>query len=184
MTETPKYIVIKKKNNVELRRYSGYIKAEVKIEKGSYRSAIYRGFRDLAGYIFGDNTSNQEISMTSPVQVSEGQKIAMTKPVTVTGDKGYHVSFIMPSKYTMATLPEPKNSAITLRDVEPKTIAAIGFSGFYRKGKVEKAKKRLRNWLDNEGIPIKGEFTAAAYNPPWVPWFLTKNEVMVEVDLV
>lgn len=183
MTETPKYSVIKKDGSIELRQYPAHIKAEVEIEESSYRGAIFKGFRILADYIFGANQSNKNIEMTSPVQVSEGQKIAMTKPVTISGDGTYSVAFIMPSEYTIETLPEPKDPSISISKVESKTMAAIRFSGFYRDGKVEEAKKHLGQWLEKENIQTEGIFIAAGYDPPWVPWFLARNEIMVSVSI-
>jgi hypothetical protein len=183
MTETPEYMVIRKDREVELRQYPAYIKAQVEIEESSYREAIFKGFRILADYIFGNNLGNKNIDMTSPVQVTEGQKIAMTKPVTISGEDVYSVAFIMPSQYTMATLPEPKNSGISFIKVESKIMAAIGFSGFYRDGQLKKAKKRLQQWLENENLQSDGAFIAAGYDPPWVPWFLARNEVMISVKM-
>jgi len=183
MTDTPKYLVLRKDGDIELRKYPPYIKAEVEIKDSSYREAIFKGFRVLADYIFGNNLGNKNIEMTSPVQISDGQRIAMTKPVTIRGDGIYSVAFIMPSEYTVETLPGPKNPEISFSKVGSTTMAAIRFSGFYRNGEVEKAKHRLKNWLDNAGILIEGPFIAAGYNPPWVPGFLARNEVMVEVCL-
>ena len=140
MTETPKYTVMRKDGDIELRQYPSYIQAEVEIEESSYRGAIFKGFRILADYIFGSNQGNRNIAMTSPVQVSEGQKIAMTKPVTVSGEGTYSVAFIMPSDYVLATLPEPKNSAISFSEIKPKTMAVIGFTGFYRKKRLIRQK--------------------------------------------
>jgi len=183
MTETPDYSVIRKDKDFELRLYPSYIKAEVEIEESSYREAIFKGFNVLADYIFGNNISNKKIDMTSPVQVSEGQTIAMTKPVTISGDDTYAVAFIMPSEHTLATLPEPKNPAISFSKVESRTMAAMEFSGFYRDGQVEKAEERLKQWLEKENIQIEGPFIAAGYNPPWVPWFLARNEILVAVRM-
>ena len=183
MTETPNYQVIRKENNIELRQYPEYVKAEVEIEESSYREAIFKGFRILADYIFGNNLGNKSIDMTSPVQVTGGEKIAMTKPVTISGEGKYSVAFIMPSEYSLETLPQPKNPTISFSKVDSKTMAAIDFSGFYRDGQVEKAKKQLKQWLDNKKIQTEGAFIAAGYNPPWVPWFLARNEVMVPVRI-
>lgn len=181
MTETPNYNVIRKDKGIELRNYPAYIKAEVTLDKISYRNALFKGFRVLAGFIFGKNASSQEIAMTSPVQVSNAQKIAMTKPVTITGGNAYTVTFIMPSKYSLSTLPIPVDPSVTFTKVTAHSMAAMRFSGFYREGKVRKAEGRLKQWLEDEGIRTVGNFIAAGYNPPWVPWFLARNEVMIEV---
>lgn len=181
MTETPNYVVLRKDKGVELREYPAYIKAEVTLENMSYRQAILKGFRILAGYIFGNNTSSDEIAMTSPVQVSNTKKIAMTKPVTISGDDAFTVTFIMPSQYSLSTLPTPNDPSVNFTEVKVHSMAAMRFSGFYWESNVRRAERRLKDWLDKEGIRTVGNFIAAGYNPPWVPWFLARNEVMIEI---
>jgi c-di-GMP-related signal transduction protein len=105
MTKTPKYSVIKKQNEIEIRYYPAYIQAEVVVDEKQYQSAIEKGFDVLAGYIFGKNVSKQKIETAAPVQTSRSEKIAMTTPVTVTGESSFTVAFIMPSAYTLETLP-------------------------------------------------------------------------------
>jgi hypothetical protein len=181
MTETPKYNVIKKANQVELRRYPAHIKAEVEVDSLTYQKAIYQGFSILASYIFGENTATEKIAMTSPVQVSNPQKIAMTKPVTVSGEGAFTVAFIMPAKYTLETLPKPKDLRIKLTQIDSEVMAALRFSGYFSEGKVRKAKQKLQGWIVQKGFEAQGEFIVARYNPPWVPWFLARNEVMIQI---
>lgn len=183
MTETPEYTVIKKEKGIELRLYPAYIKAEVDISDTTYRKAIFKGFSLLAGYIFGNNTKVEKIAMTAPVQVSSSQKITMTKPVTISGEGNYTVAFIMPSEYSLETLPKPNDAAIRFVRIESHTVAATRFSGFYRKRRVSRAKQRLNTWLGKEGLEGQGDFIVAGYNPPWVPWFLARNEVMVRIKM-
>jgi hypothetical protein len=181
MTETPKYAVIKKANQVELRRYPAHIKAEVDVVGLTYQKAIYQGFSILATYIFGDNTRTEKIAMTSPVQVSNPKKIQMTRPVTVSGDETFTVAFIMPAKFTLETLPKPKDHRINLTKIDSEVMAALRFSGYFSERKVRKAKGRLGDWLAQEGLEAQGVFIVARYNPPWVPWFLARNEVMIQI---
>ena len=42
MTETPKYSVSKKQNEIEIRQYPGYIQAEVTVEEKNYKSRATR----------------------------------------------------------------------------------------------------------------------------------------------
>jgi hypothetical protein len=181
MTETPKYSVIMKQDKIEIRQYPAYIQAEVVIDDEQYKSAIEKGFNVLSGYIFGNNVSKQKIEMTSPVQASQSEKIAMTKPVTVTGESGFTVAFIMPSAYTLDTLPQPKDSRVHFRLIPARSLAAIRFSGFFRQDTIQKNKQRLGQWLEEQGIETEGDFIVAGYNPPWVPGFLARNEVLIQI---
>jgi effector-binding domain-containing protein len=181
MTETPNYSVIRKEKDIELRQYPAHIKAEVDITETTYKKALYKGFNVLAGYIFGNNIKAEKIAMTTPVQVSQSQKIAMTKPVTITGDGNYTMAFIMPSEYTLETLPIPKEDGIRFTSIPQHTMAAIRFSGFFQEAKIKKSKQRLREWIEKEELETEGDVIVAGYNPPWVPGFLARNEVMIMI---
>ena len=181
MTETPKYSIIKKQNEIEIRHYPAYIQAEVVIDEKQYKSAVEKGFNILAGYIFGNNISKQKIEMTSPVQASQSEKIAMTTPVTVTGESSFTVAFIMPSSYTLETLPQPKDSRVHFRLVPSRSLAAIRFSGYFRQDTIDKNKQRLSQWLQEEVLETEGDFIVAGYTPPWVPGFLARNEILVSI---
>jgi len=115
------------------------------------------------------------------VQVSNPKKIPMTKPVTVRGDGTFWVAFIMPEKFTLETLPEPKNPRINLTEIGSGVMAALRFSGYFSENKVRKAKRRLQDWLAREGLEAEGDFIVARYDPPWVPWFVARNEVMIQI---
>ena len=181
MTETPKYSVIKKQEEIELRQYSGYIQAQVDVFANGYKSAIEKGFNVLAGFIFGNNVSQQRIEMTVPVQASQSQKIAMTTPVTVTGNDFFTVAFIMPSEYTLQTLPIPKDDRIHFTLISTHQMAAIRFSGYFRQENIRKNKERLILWLKEQGLEMEGDFIIAGYNPPWIPGFLARNEVLIKI---
>ncbi len=179
MTETPKYSVIQKDNEIEIRRYPGMIQAEVDVTARDYRSAIQKGFNVLAGYIFGNNVARQKIEMTAPVQASRSEKIAMTVPVTVRGDDRFTVAFIMPSAYTLETLPVPGDASIRFNPIPSHRTAAIRFSGYFNPETIRRNKERLSQWLERQGLETEGDFMIAGYNPPWVPGFLARNEVLI-----
>jgi effector-binding domain-containing protein len=181
MTETPKYTVTKKQGGIEIRQYSGYIQAEVTVVAEDYKSAISNGFNVLAGYIFGNNVSRQKIKMTTPVQASQSEKIAMTTPVTVTGEDRFTVAFIMPSEYTLETLPQPKDDRIQFKLIPAHQMAAIRFSGYFQQGRIQKNKNRLSHWLEELDVETEGDFIIAGYNPPWVPGFFARNEVLIKI---
>jgi effector-binding domain-containing protein len=94
----------------------------------------------------------------------------------------FSVAFIMPSEYTLESLPEPTTPDVRITRVKLRTMAALRFSGYFSERKVSKAKKQLERWVEKEGYQSIGEFIIARYNPPWVPWFLARNEVLVEIQ--
>jgi len=181
MTETPKYSLVRKQNNLEIRHYSAYIKAEIDVSGKNYKNAIESGFSVLAGYIFGNNVSRQKVEMTTPVQAVPSQKIAMTTPVTISGSDQFTVAFIMPSKVTLESLPIPKDNRIRFVAIPEHVMAAIRFSGYFNQKSINQHKVQLKQWLQTQGMETEGDFIIAGYNPPWVPGIFARNEVLVQL---
>jgi hypothetical protein len=180
--ESPQYKIIRKEKPFELRRYSPFITAEVKISAADYNDAANRGFGPLANFIFGNNIAKQKISMTAPVTAAPApEKIAMTTPVTVSGEKVYTVAFSMPNKYTLETLPEPMDNKISFKENPEKTMAVIRFSGLFNQKSFTRRIAQLRDWININGFKEIGEPLIAGYDPPFTPWFLKHNEVMIEI---
>jgi len=181
--EQPKYAVAVKDGDFELRRYEPYIVAEVRVS-GDQGQAVQQGFRKLAGYIFGGNAGKAKIAMTAPVaQQPEGQKIAMTSPVTHApdGQGRWTVQFMMPSSYTLNTLPKPNDGDIGFREEPAREMAVLHFSGVARDQNYRARTEDLRRWVVAKGLTVKGAAVLAQYDPPWTPWFMRRNEVLIEV---
>ena len=180
--EKPDYKVIQSEQNIEIRQYDPMIIAEVEVD-GKREDAIGDGFRLLADYIFGNNTVQQVISMTAPVQQKEIQKIAMTAPVQQqsTG-KSWRMSFVMPSKYSMDSLPVPNNNRVRLKEILTKKFVVIEFSGTNSNENVIEHENQLMNYIEANQIKINGSPNYAFYNPPWSLPFLRRNEVMIEIN--
>ena len=181
--EEPKFDVALREGAFEVRNYPSLIVAEVAVT-GEQKEAARRGFRLLAGYIFGGNKRRQSIAMTAPVaQTSTSEKIAMTAPVTQKLDAGtWTVQFTMPSAYTLETLPEPEDSKVRLRRVPPSRYAVLRFSGLATKREVAAKSEALLAAAKAHHLKPSGAVTLAQYNPPWTPWFMRRNEVMIELN--
>ena len=179
--EHPKYTLVERSGNIEIRDYAPMIVAETEVT-GDRREAIGKGFRLIADYIFGNNTASKKVAMTAPVTQQGSEKIAMTAPVTQQGDgKSWLVRFIMPSKYTMETLPKPNNAAVKLKEVPGKRFAVIRFSGMGGKESLDRHTKELEEFLSAKNLTPLSPPTYAFYNPPWTLPFLRRNEVLVEI---
>lgn len=180
--EKPDYKVIQSEQNIEIRQYEPMIIAEVEVD-GKREGAIGDGFRLIADYIFGNNTVKRDIAMTAPVQQQESQKIAMTAPVQQqsTG-RSWQISFVMPSKYSMESLPEPNNDRVRLKEILTKKFIVIEFSGTNSNENVIEHENQLMNYIEANQIKINGSPNYAFYNPPWSLPFLRRNEVMIEIN--
>ena len=180
--EKPDYKVIQSEQNIEIRQYEPMIIAEVEVE-GKREDAIRDGFRLLADYIFGNNTVQQVISMTAPVQQKENQNIAMTAPVQQQSmGKSWRMSFVMPSKYRLDSLPVPNNNRVRLKEILTKKFVVIEFSGTNSNENVTKHENQLMNYIEANQINIIGSPKYAFYNAPWTLPFLRRNEVMIEIN--
>ena len=100
--------------------------------------------------------------------------------------KTYKMAFFMPaSRFSKASdAPKPTNPDVTIKDVPARTLAVHTFSGNLRQAAIAERGERLRRALEADGVAAKegAEVMAAGYNPPWTPWFLKTNEVMLEVS--
>ena len=188
-TEEPEYTILNQVDNFELRRYDPQIVAQTWVT-GDQKQAGNKGFKILADYIFGNNTApggeSSKISMTSPVKMQpqradsdQSQKIAMTSPVAMQEQDGkWRVRFVMPSKYTMQTLPKPNNDEVIIIEVPAKTYGVIKFSGLTGEEKVATKTAQLKEWMQN--LNIVGTPEMARYNPPWTLPSMRRNEIMIE----
>lgn len=182
-TEEPPHTVLVSDGKFEIRQYAPTIVAEVKIT-GSMRRAGNSGFRPLADYIFGNNTTRSKIDMTAPVTRQKSEKIAMTSPVTRTRlDDVWIVAFVMPRDWTMDTLPVPNNPDVVLREVPGEIIAVVKFSGAGRERTFSEKHRSLEQWIADQGYQITGNPRFAGYDAPWVPAPFRRNEVMLPVAL-
>jgi hypothetical protein len=182
-TEEPKYAVLEKQPPFEIRSYAPMIVAEVQVE-GDLDEASSQGFRLIAAYIFGQNQIDEKIAMTAPVTVEDqsakSAKIAMTAPVGIESKSGkWTVSFVMPSEYTMESIPKPMSPQVQLRQIPAVKKAVISFSGFYNSQKVAEKTQELEQWMKSRDLQGLGSPNFARYNPPWTLPFMRRNEVMI-----
>ncbi len=196
--EEPKYTVLTTDDAVEVRQYAPMLIAEVLVE-GDMDEATNKGFRLIAGFIFGNNhgtgsADSEKIAMTAPVTVEpQATKIAMTAPVTVMpqveaeGGSDYEkastwrVNFVMPSQYTLANIPKPKNDAVQLREIPGKYFVVLGYSGFNNLSKIQRKIDEALAWANKKGMQIIGTPQLSRYNPPWTLPMFRRNEIMVEI---
>lgn len=184
MTEQQPYDVVAQHPGFELRRYPAHAVAEVVVD-GTFERAGNQAFRDLAGYIGGQNAGGTKVEMTAPVVQEAPSRIAMTAPVLqeVGEDPGrYVVAFVLPAGYSADTAPRPSNSRVTIRQVEPQLAAATRAPGRWTRASYTEAETALRASVQAAGFVITGPLRYARFDPPWKPFFLRRNEVVAPVQ--
>jgi effector-binding domain-containing protein len=182
--EEATYKVIKKDNQFEIRDYAPHILAET-VVGGNLEEAGNKAFNRLFRYISGGNRSRDKVAMTAPVsQEPIGEKIKMTAPVGQQRvQEKWAVSFMMPASYTLETLPEPEDPEVKLRQVPARRMAVVRYSGFWSEKGYLRHKLELESWIRDRGLTIVGDPIWARYNPPFTPWFLRRNEILIPVHV-
>jgi len=180
--EEPKFKVLEKDGGFELRQYAAHVVAETRVE-ADFEDAGSIAFRRLFRYISGNNVSQQKIAMTAPVTQSRGEKIEMTAPVSQVADgRAFLVAFTLPSTYTLATAPKPLDPTVQIREVPAQLMACWRYSGRWTAGNYRDNDMLLREHLKARGLITRGDAIFARYNPPFTPWFLRRNEVLIPVE--
>lgn len=174
MVENVRYDVVKKLETVEIREYPRILLGTVKGMPDN------EAFSILFDYIAGNNRFSKSIPMTAPVISEYGsEKISMTAPV-VSGRNSF--SFVMPSSYSVYTIPEPMDSRMVIEEVPERRVAVITFRGRTGPRTVQKRTEELLGLLRKHNIQTRDEPFLMRYNPPFTPGFLRKNEIGVQVD--
>jgi hypothetical protein len=186
--DAPRYIVVSKAKEYEIRTYERYVVAETIVE-GSRLAAVNAGFRILAAYIFGANTGKKKLAMNAPVGdtatgATEPTKLAMTAPVMTRNNSttSHVVSFVMPRGETIDTLPKPLDSLIVFNVVPEHTVAARSFSWYATEARIQAQKHELKSALIRDGIIIEGAISYAGYTAPFTIPFMEKHEVIVRIQ--
>ena len=168
--EQPKYKVVRKENDIEVRSYDKILMSSVKVYGNQY-NALRNGFQPLVRYIGAKERVSEKISMTAPV-------IQTTNDET----ENWTVSFAMPSKYNIDNLPKPANDDIYFEEIQPSLAAVIRFSGVADTSLLNQKASVLKRWLELNGYTESSSPKFLFYNDPTTPGFLRRNEVMIIID--
>lgn len=152
------YQVLKKEAAFEIRRYDAYMVMRV-------NRVSNKGFSTLFNYISGDNSKHQKIKMTVPVftDVKAENYIAFTMP-----------------KDKRKDFPSPNDPNIEIVEMPVKTYLSMTFKGAQRKA--VKALQVLQKYASDNQIVLQEEPVLLRYQPPFFPFFLKKNDLIVEIS--
>ena len=164
----PNYSLVSKKGPIEIRQYESYVIAKTSNSKAS--SELNNNmFSILAGYIFGGNSKQESIPMTTPV-------------ITMESSSSYDMIFFMLDASTASDLPIPNSSYISIEEINMGKIISIGFGMWATDERIEKYKKRLDSHIQENNISVKSPLMVAQYNSPWTMPPFRRNELMYEIN--
>lgn len=167
--ETPRYQILKRTANYEVRKYSPFIVVEANGDKLSGSN----GFNDVTGYIFGKNSTMEKIPMTTPVFTQ----------ATDAGLSKVSIQIVLPLEKDLSSLPNPNQETISIRRVEGGIAAVDKFSGKPTEAIVYQKEKALRSCLLKDGLKPKIGCLLARYNDPGRTWeFIMRNEVLIWLE--
>lgn len=161
--ESPGYTVVSAEGAYEIRDYPALTLVSTPMQRRGADGSFMRLFR----FIEGRNDRSEKISMTTPV--------------LMTGAESGTMSFVLPKAVAERGAPSPSNPDVTLGRNPPARYAAYRFSGSGKPGPSEAAAKKLRDWAGARHLPLTGNPLFAYYNPPWTPWFMRRNEVLIKI---
>ncbi len=159
-----RYQTIRKEDAIEIRDYEPMT---IAISSESDIRGM-EGFNELFQYISGNNMDRQKISMTAPV-------------LNTLGEAHLTTAFVMPDDIGVTVFPKPLHPGIQLKNISKRRVAAIIFSGSISRDIIDQNQKKLSDWLRKEKLNTYGSYELARYNPPFIPGFLKRNELLVEI---
>ncbi len=162
--EQPSYTILVKDDAIEVRQYPAIIVAVA--DENDLRG--YSGFSRVFEYISGDNAKREKIAMTSPV-------------INTLDERAMTTAFVMPKAYDLSTLPQPQSGRLALVEKPSRLVAALRFSGNINARIIAEKAAQLQAWIADHGYTVNSCLELARYNPPFIPGFLKRNEVWLEV---
>ena len=129
-------------------------------------------FRLLFQYIAGANGGSDDtkrIAMTTPVLMERGPAGADDS-----------MAFVLPRD--MPEVPAPAAADVTLASMQGGRFAVHRFHAARPDPEMEtKAEEALRDWMRGRQLASAGQPLFAYFDPPWIPRWFRRNEVMLRV---
>jgi hypothetical protein len=171
MTERQKFKVLEDFDDFELREYDTCVIGEISVAD-DYNGATSKAFGSLFRYISGGNQKSEKIAMTAPVISSTHETMT---------SRQWNISFVMPAGTTLADLPAPQQSQVTLRALPTEKCLVISFRGKASASTCERKEVELRGFALKNGYALTGETRICRFDPPFKPGFLHYNEIVIPV---
>lgn len=182
----PPYTIVSSKDEYEIRDYETYIAASTSmlddndVEEYSYDNSFTKsgnGFNTLASYIFGNNKEEKQLSMTTPVAITNNGEMQFFL---------YNDDLESSNSKEDFPIPEDSDNAVNVKEIASCSLAVARFTGFVTDGEIRRQKNALVSALEKDGIEIDRKedsipYIILQYNPPYTLPVLRRNEIAIPV---
>lgn len=158
------YTILKKDKQFEIRKYDSMVLASTNETTLSGSTGFSRVFNYISGY----NESNQKIAMTAPVFNRIDQQMT--------------TAFVMPSNFDLSSLPKPKDKQLQLINMPETIMIACSFKGNVNQKIIQEVSQQTLGWAKKQNLKVVGPLILARYQPPFLPWFLKKSDILFEIE--
>ena len=156
--EQPKYSVLNQAGEFEIRQYPTLQWVATTMNKETSSP-----FRRLFKFITGQNSSAKSIAMTSPVWMTESS------------DKSL-MAFGLPQALLPEMIPTPQSSEVQIIEFKGGEFAVYSDNSISINDPM--LIEILKGKLATQKIAIEGDPLYAFYDPPWIPRWLCRKEVL------
>lgn len=171
--EQPKFETVLQEGALAIRDYASAMVVETRVS-ASRKDAAGDAFRRLFKYISGNNEAQMEIPMTSPVAQTKADG-------SDEASNNWDIRFFLPSNMSAEDIPQPSQSGVSVTRLPAQRYASVSFKGTQTDKKVAENIGKLEAFISKSGYEISGPPVYAFYDPPFIPWFLRDNEILLPV---
>ena len=175
--DIPDYIIVLQEGDLAIRDYAPVMVVETQVT-ASRRDAPGDAFRKLARYIGGKNKADLDIPMTAPVAQTQAS------PSGTNEAEKWSIQFFLPRDLTATNTPQAIEEGVNVRFLEAQTFASVSFRGTQTDEKVSDNMRKLKGFVEQQGYQVSGPPVYAFYDPPFIPWFLRDNEILLPIEPV
>lgn len=179
--EEPKFYVILKDSHKQIRKYRPFILAQTLV-LGDFETARDLGYKRLSRFLQGHNSFQEKMMMTTPVFQVRGDRMSMTSIPEASDQpkESWILSFIMPARFNMGSIPHPIEKSIKLIKVPSVIVASLRYNGPNTEAQMDIKTQELYSWLESHPkYKTISEPRFAQYDPPYVIPIFRRNEIQV-----
>lgn len=87
----------------------------------------------------------------------------------------------MPRSLSEENIPKPSETGVAVVKLKAQKYGSVSFKGTQNDKKVSENLAKLEAFIAENDYEVSGPPVYAFYDPPFIPWFLRDNEILLPV---